>query len=69
MQAELGPSLALDPAPQITASFGVAALNPAASNADALADQADQALYHSKRHGRNRSTRWSALLAATNLSD
>lgn len=69
VQAELGPSLGLDPAPQITASFGVAALNPAASNADALADQADQALYHSKRHGRNRSTRWSALFAATDQTD
>ena len=42
----------------ITASFGVAVLNPAVRAVEALIDQADQALYASKQTGRNRVTLW-----------
>ncbi|MCW3095383.1 MAG: diguanylate cyclase domain/uncharacterized domain [Chthonomonadaceae bacterium] len=38
----------------ITASFGVATWTPETTNATALVAQADEALYHSKRTGRNR---------------
>ena len=40
----------------ITASFGVATTGPDTSRPDLLVVQADQALYRSKRGGRNRST-------------
>ncbi len=40
----------------ITASFGVATLSAAARDEEVLLDQADQALYHAKRSGRNRVT-------------
>jgi diguanylate cyclase (GGDEF)-like protein len=40
----------------VTASIGVASWGPGASNATDLIDQADEALYFSKKHGRNRAT-------------
>lgn len=61
--AEVGPALPLEAQPLITASFGVASLAEAAESASALADQADQALYHSKHTGRNRCTAFSPALA------
>jgi two-component system chemotaxis response regulator CheY len=48
----------------ITASFGVATLGPGTLNAAQLVDEADQALYHSKRRGRDRVTHYHALIAA-----
>jgi diguanylate cyclase (GGDEF)-like protein/PAS domain S-box-containing protein len=52
---------------QITASFGVATIQPAEmdKDADALVDlllaQADKAMYHSKQQGRNRVTHFDSL--------
>jgi diguanylate cyclase (GGDEF)-like protein/PAS domain S-box-containing protein len=43
---------------QITASFGLVALHPDARTIEVLIDQADQALYRSKKAGRNRVTVW-----------
>lgn len=43
----------------ITASFGLAMLGGSARNLQQLVDQADQALYQSKKAGRNRVTVWS----------
>jgi len=42
----------------VTASFGVAALCPAAGDIDALLANADHALYKAKRCGRNRCVAW-----------
>jgi diguanylate cyclase (GGDEF)-like protein len=42
------------PSRQITASFGVATLGPMNANSSTLVEEADRALYHAKRHGRNR---------------
>jgi len=39
---------------QITASFGVATLNPGDTSLDALLARADAALYRAKHGGRNR---------------
>ncbi|WP_422927921.1 GGDEF domain-containing response regulator [Singulisphaera sp. PoT] len=46
---------------KVTASFGVATLPPGLSNATVLLHQADQALYRSKRSGRNRVTHYQDL--------
>lgn len=42
-------------------SFGVAELEGADDDMDALHERADQALYEAKRTGRNRVAHWSAL--------
>ncbi|MDW8050873.1 MAG: diguanylate cyclase [Armatimonadota bacterium] len=42
----------------VTASFGVASLQPAMKTHRELVEAADQALYHAKRSGRNRVTVW-----------
>jgi len=42
----------------VTCSFGVAQLDDAMERADDLYEAADQALFHSKRQGRNRVTAW-----------
>lgn len=42
----------------ITISIGTAGLTPATRNQAALLEQADQALYQSKKQGRNRVARW-----------
>jgi two-component system chemotaxis response regulator CheY len=48
----------------ITASFGIATLGAGTHNPAQLIDEADQALYHSKRRGRNRVTHFQDALAA-----
>ena len=48
----------------ITASFGVTTLGLGTTTPAQLIDEADQALYHSKRRGRNRVTHFYDLMAA-----
>jgi len=48
----------------ITASFGVVALNATSRSIETLIDQADQALYVSKKTGRNRVTLWQRAAAS-----
>lgn len=43
---------------EVTASFGVVALDDSVSGCSEMLDRADQALYVSKRNGRNRVSRW-----------
>ena len=45
---------------RITSSFGMALFEPGLTSLAELVDRADQALYQSKRGGRNRVSRWSA---------
>jgi diguanylate cyclase (GGDEF)-like protein len=47
----------------ITASLGASAVEFNAKDATAMVDQADQALYHSKTHGRNQVSNWADLPA------
>ncbi|KQP44267.1 hypothetical protein ASF44_28560 [Pseudorhodoferax sp. Leaf274] len=56
--ANLGASLREHPGVRVTMSFGVAELEPAMADPASLIDLADQALYHSKKNGRNRVTAW-----------
>jgi diguanylate cyclase (GGDEF)-like protein len=46
---------------KVTMSFGVERLGPQAAQFAALVDRADQALYHSKKSGRNRVTAFSQM--------
>lgn len=48
----------------VTASFGVATANGKLTDGKKLVDQADEALYESKRRGRNRSTHYRHMIAA-----
>ncbi|MDQ8023971.1 MAG: diguanylate cyclase [Moraxellaceae bacterium] len=64
VEAELRQCIELTDRKAITASFGVAALGMGNHTAAELADQADQALYHSKNNGRNRCTVYSRIIAA-----
>ena len=50
---------------QITASFGVAALDPGRDDLDSLLIKADEALYDAKRNGRDRVVAWTGTLATT----
>ena len=67
LRADIEASAALHvgdvPELRITASIGVAPLTPELDRLEALIDRADQAMYRSKRSGRNRVTRWSAAIA------
>jgi diguanylate cyclase (GGDEF)-like protein len=56
--ANLGASLRDHPGVRVTMSFGAAELEPGMADPDTLIDLADQALYYSKKNGRNRVTAW-----------
>jgi diguanylate cyclase (GGDEF)-like protein len=45
----------------VTSSFGASCSDPGAADVKTLLDQADRALYSSKRTGRNRVTRWGSI--------
>lgn len=45
---------------QVTGSFGVTSIRMGAASSGQLIQQADEALYYSKQHGRNRVTRWAS---------
>jgi hypothetical protein len=47
----------------ISASFGVALLDPGTDDLEALITKTDEALYEAKRKGRNRSVLWSGAQA------
>ncbi len=59
IQAELGPSLQLPGRQVITVSLGISSIDLGAANPAEMFDQADRALYSSKRTGRNRCTVYS----------
>jgi diguanylate cyclase (GGDEF)-like protein len=50
---------------KVTGSFGVTSIRLGAQDGNELIQQADQALYYSKQHGRNQVTRWQADMIAT----
>lgn len=58
IEANLGNALRDHPGVRVTMSFGVAEVEPGTADPDVLIDLADQALYHSKKNGRNRVTAW-----------
>ncbi len=64
IQAELGPSLQLPGRQVITVSLGISSIDLGAVNPAEMFDQADRALYSSKRMGRNRSTVYSTGMEA-----
>lgn len=50
---------------RVSASFGVAALDPGRDDLDSLLVKADEALYEAKRNGRNRVETWKGTTLAT----
>ncbi|WP_041521846.1 GGDEF domain-containing protein [Gilvimarinus agarilyticus] len=48
---------------KVTSSFGLASLQIGMSSAGELVNQADEALYYSKQHGRNQANRWQSSMA------
>lgn len=60
IEANLGAALRDHVGVRVTMSFGVAEMEPQMPDPAALIDLADQALYHSKKNGRNRVTAWHA---------
>jgi diguanylate cyclase (GGDEF)-like protein/PAS domain S-box-containing protein len=50
---------------KVTGSFGVTSIRLGAADSSELIQQADQALYYSKQHGRNQVTRWQPGMVAT----
>jgi diguanylate cyclase (GGDEF)-like protein len=42
------------PTGMVTASIGLSTFSPALNSAEAIVRAADRALYHAKRHGKNR---------------
>jgi diguanylate cyclase (GGDEF)-like protein/PAS domain S-box-containing protein len=49
---------------QVTGSFGVTSIRMGATTSNQLIQQADEALYYSKQHGRNQVTRWAPGMEA-----
>ncbi|BDT69844.1 hypothetical protein os1_40360 [Comamonadaceae bacterium OS-1] len=60
IDANLGSALRDHVGVKVTMSFGVAEIGPHVPDPATLIDLADQALYHSKKNGRNRVTTWSS---------
>lgn len=54
-------SFLFSPGQPLTISLGVAELHPSDKNIDSIVDRADEALYTSKRQGRNQTTKWSEI--------
>ncbi len=54
IEAQAGPAIESVPGLRITSSFGVSLLTPEVESLDAFIEQGDQALYLSKKRGRNR---------------
>lgn len=65
IEHEAGRSIREPAGLSITMSFGVSTLNDLARTPEALIDQADIALYQSKRNGRNRCTVWAEGMSAS----
>ena len=65
VQNEAGRSIRDQEGLAITSSFGVASIRQGAANVEALIDLADEALYHSKKCGRNQVTIWSEKMYET----
>ncbi|CAN5827683.1 hypothetical protein BH11PSE8_BH11PSE8_11710 [soil metagenome] len=61
VDANVGDALRQPARPKVTMSFGVAQWNPSVDTPAALIDLADQALYFSKKNGRNRVTSFAAI--------
>ena len=64
VEAHAGMSVRSEPGLRITASFGVSEWLGGNDSPDALIDRADQALYVSKKRGRNRVTGWAEGMGA-----
>jgi diguanylate cyclase (GGDEF)-like protein len=59
IETQAGAAVRDIPGLRITSSFGVASIKLGAKDAPELIDQADNALYESKKSGRNRVSVWS----------
>jgi diguanylate cyclase (GGDEF)-like protein len=59
VESEAGRNIRDQDGLKVTSSFGVASIRHGAKTPEALIDLADDALYHSKKTGRNRVTIWS----------
>lgn len=64
VESRAGKGIRSTPGIRITASFGVAVLEASIADPVELIDRADQALYQSKRNGRNRVTQWTPEAAS-----
>ena len=64
VEANVGSAMRDHPGIRVTMSFGAALLESDVADPAALIDQADQALYYSKKNGRNRVTSWPAAREA-----
>jgi diguanylate cyclase (GGDEF)-like protein len=60
VEANVAAALRQPSRPKVTMSFGVALWTPEVAGPAELIDRADQALYQSKQHGRNRVMAWAA---------
>ncbi|MDS4077205.1 MAG: diguanylate cyclase [Candidatus Accumulibacter sp.] len=58
IESTAGPSIRTTDVGTITSSFGLASITDGAPNIEQLIEQADDALYDSKKNGRNRVTLW-----------
>jgi diguanylate cyclase (GGDEF)-like protein len=58
------PHGATQPTGMVTASIGLSTLSPSLNSAEALVRAADRALYHAKRHGKNRAYAYQGIQGA-----